>query len=105
MRVNDFDRRVREQVEWAFGGHVGRPERPACRRCGRPLGLAVYDDPWRASPALTRWRHLDPRREPAFIGLVLLGSVGCRSASFDYGEDWDDTLPRTWRAQPLGASA
>jgi hypothetical protein len=52
-----------------------------CRRCGRPIGM----------DAGGRWTHVGDHGRT---------DRGCRAASFEPGQGWDDTLPRTWQAAP-----
>jgi hypothetical protein len=52
-------------------------ERAVCRHCGYPIRQTGSDGWWHDS-----------------------GAVGCRAASFDRNDEWDDALDKRWKATP-----
>lgn len=60
-------------------------QRDRCRHCGLSIGRDLFGG----------WSHLDREHRFSF--------VGCRSASFDPGTGWDETLTKSWKATPLTA--
>lgn len=57
------------------------PDRDTCAKCGQ----AVQTD----SRDRERWLHSSDR------------SRGCRAATFDPGNGWNDDIPRSWKATPI----
>lgn len=56
------------------------PDRDTCAKCGQ----AIQTD----SGDRERWLHSSDR------------SRGCRAATFDPGNGWNDAIPRSWMATP-----
>jgi hypothetical protein len=61
------------------------PDRDTCARCGQPIETA--------SGNRERWLHSSDR------------SRGCRAATFDPGNGWNDEIPRSWMATPRRRSS
>lgn len=56
------------------------PDRETCAKCGQPIQTDSRDR--------ERWLHSSDR------------SRGCRAATFDRENGWNDDIPRSWMATP-----
>ncbi|MFD7916618.1 MULTISPECIES: hypothetical protein [unclassified Streptomyces] len=75
-------RELLERIDELAASISSATERSECRNCKKPIEL---------SPGEDNWVHCNTAR-----------NRGCRAASFDYDAEsaWDESLARSWKAQP-----
>lgn len=77
-RLEVLAKETRDRVDEAIV--ASEPDRDECAKCGQPIRTDYRDR--------ERWVHASD------------GSRGCRAATFNQGDGWDDDIPRSWMATP-----
>lgn len=77
-RLEDLAKETQERANEAIV--ASEPDRDECVKCGQPIQTDFRDR--------ERWVHTSD------------GSRGCRAATFNDEDGWNDDIPRSWTATP-----